>query len=201
MHGALPMLFNTLAGPFDFLDPKYPVPQHILEFTWDQIQKGNLNWTSLQTTTRVLTFHDSCNVARQPVWVISPEGNWRIPRNVIKAVCNNFVDMHHDTIGEKTLLRRRRRSVDRRSDGNSGQRRTTGDDRPEECNGGRGRHPHGGDLQSASQFTKVLPYYGMDMNQIVSIHQLVSEAIILTGQNSGDEEDEEGDEEDDDPDA
>ena len=52
-----------------------------------------------------------------------------------------------------------------------------------------------------SQFTKVLPYYGMDMNQIVSIHQLVSEAIILTGQNSGDEEDEEGDEEDDDPDA
>jgi len=25
---------NTLAGPFDFLDPNYPVPQHILEFTW-----------------------------------------------------------------------------------------------------------------------------------------------------------------------
>ena len=33
-----------------------------------------------------------------------------------------------------------------------------------------------------SQFTKVLPYYGMDMDMIVSVHQLVSNAIILTGQ-------------------
>jgi hypothetical protein len=33
-----------------------------------------------------------------------------------------------------------------------------------------------------SQFTKVLPYYGMDMDQIVSVHQLVSNALILTGQ-------------------
>jgi hypothetical protein len=36
-----------------------------------------------------------------------------------------------------------------------------------------------------SQFTKVLPYYGMTMDQIVSVHQLVSNAIILEGQ--GDE--------------
>jgi hypothetical protein len=45
-----------------------------------------------------------------------------------------------------------------------------------------------------SQFTKVLPYYGMDMDQIVSVHQLVSNALILTGQNSDDEEDEAADE-------
>jgi hypothetical protein len=31
-----------------------------------------------------------------------------------------------------------------------------------------------------SQFTKVLPYYGMDMDQVVSVHQLVSSAIVLT---------------------
>jgi len=30
-----------------------------------------------------------------------------------------------------------------------------------------------------SQFTKVLPYYGMDMGMIVSVHQLVSNAIQL----------------------
>jgi hypothetical protein len=41
-----------------------------------------------------------------------------------------------------------------------------------------------------SQFTKVLPYYGMDMDQIVSVHQLVSNAIVLTGQKTGDEDDE-----------
>ena len=31
-----------------------------------------------------------------------------------------------------------------------------------------------------SQFTKVLPYYGFTMDQIVSVHQLVSDAIVLT---------------------
>ena len=41
-----------------------------------------------------------------------------------------------------------------------------------------------------SQFTKVLPYYGMDMDQIVSVHQLVSNAIVLTGQTSEDEAEE-----------
>jgi Fe-S oxidoreductase len=40
-----------------------------------------------------------------------------------------------------------------------------------------------------SQFTKVLPYYGMTMDQIVSVHQLVSNAIILEGQ--GEENDDE----------
>ena len=30
-----------------------------------------------------------------------------------------------------------------------------------------------------SQFSKVLPYYGMDMEMIVSVHQLVSNAIQL----------------------
>jgi hypothetical protein len=37
-----------------------------------------------------------------------------------------------------------------------------------------------------SQFTKVLPYYNLGMDMIVSVHQLVSSAIILTGQ--GDDE-------------
>ena len=30
-----------------------------------------------------------------------------------------------------------------------------------------------------SQFTKVFPYYGIDMFNIVSVHQLVSNAIVL----------------------
>jgi hypothetical protein len=42
-----------------------------------------------------------------------------------------------------------------------------------------------------SQFTKVLPYYGLDMDMIVSVHQLVSNAVILTGQTEDDEDDEE----------
>jgi Fe-S oxidoreductase len=31
-----------------------------------------------------------------------------------------------------------------------------------------------------SQFSKVLPYYGFQMDAIVSVHQLVSDAIVLT---------------------
>ena len=31
-----------------------------------------------------------------------------------------------------------------------------------------------------SQFSKVLPYYGFAMDSIVSVHQLVSNAIVLT---------------------
>ena len=32
-----------------------------------------------------------------------------------------------------------------------------------------------------AQFTKVLPYYNFGMTDIVSVHQLVGDAIILTG--------------------
>ena len=42
-----------------------------------------------------------------------------------------------------------------------------------------------------SQFTKVLPYYGMTMDQIVSVHQLVSNAIILEGQGEENEDEDE----------
>jgi Fe-S oxidoreductase len=31
--------WNTLNGPFDFLDPRYPAPQHICEFTHDLLQR------------------------------------------------------------------------------------------------------------------------------------------------------------------
>ena len=177
---------NTLAGPFDFLDPNYPVPQHILEFTWGEIQKGTLNIDKSANDDMVVTFHDSCNVARASRMGPEPGGQFKIPRNVIKAVCNHFVDMAPDTIHEKTFC----------------------------CGGGgglltddlmelrvKGAKPRMEALKNVideygvtnmaaicaickSQFTKVLPYYGLDMDMIVSVHQLVSNAIILTGQNS-----------------
>ena len=38
-----------------------------------------------------------------------------------------------------------------------------------------------------SQFTKVFPYYEFNMDQVMSVHQLVSNAIILTGSKSEDD--------------
>ncbi|OQX10781.1 MAG: reductase [Thiothrix lacustris] len=175
---------NTLAGPFDFLDQRYPVPQHILEFTWSHIQAGSLKIDKTENDDKVLTFHDSCNVARGSRMGDYPGGQFDIPRNVIRAVCNNFVDMPADTIHDATFC----------------------------CGGGGGlltddlmeirvkgiqpraealKHVtmHNGVTHMAaicaickSQFTKVLPYYGFTMDQIVSVHQLVSNALVLQRQ-------------------
>ena len=182
---------NTLAGPFNFLDPDYPVPQHILEFTWNEIQKGTLNLDPSRNDDMVLTFHDSCNVARASRMGDMPGGQFIIPRNVIKAVCNNFVDMDPDTIYEKTFC----------CGGGGGL--LTDDLMELRIKGGLPRmtalkqvtEDHGVTHMAAicaickSQFTKILPYYGFDMDQIVSVHQLVSNALILTGQTDEDDDD------------
>ena len=183
---------NTLAGPFDFLDPKYPVPQHILEFTWNEIQSGRLKLDKSANDDMVVTFHDSCNVARASRMGDEPGGQFKIPRNVIKAVCNHFVDMAPETIHENTFC----------CGGGGGL--LTDDLMELRVKGAKPRvealknviEEHGVTNMAAicaickSQFTKVLPYYGLDMDMIVSVHQLVSNAIILTGQDAEDDEEE-----------
>jgi Fe-S oxidoreductase len=182
---------NTLAGPWDFLDPRYPVPQHICEFTWDLIQKGKLKFNKAENDHMVLTYHDSCNVARASRMGDKPGGQFDIPRAIIKSVCNHYVDMDADTIREKTFC----------CGGGGGL--LTDDLMEIRVKGAKPRvealnnvmQENGVTHMAAicaickSQFTKVLPYYGMDMDQIVSVHQLVSNAIVLTGQT-----DEDGDE-------
>jgi Fe-S oxidoreductase len=183
---------NTLAGPWDFLDDNYPVPQHILEFTLGELNKGTLNIDKSANDDMVLTFHDSCNVARATRMGDKPGGQFEIPRAVIKAVCNNYVDMPEDTIREATFC----------CGGGGGL--LTDDLMELRVKGAKPRmealksvtEEHGVTHMAAicaickSQFTKVIPYYGFDMDQIVSVHQLVSNALILSGQNSEDEDDE-----------
>ena len=185
---------NTLAGPFDFLDPNYPVPQHICEFTYDQIKQGVLKFDKAQNDDMVLTYHDSCNVARASRMGDMTGGQFIIPREIIKASCNNFYDMPDYAIKEGTYC----------------------------CGGGGGLltddlielrvkgalprmealkrvvEDHGVTHVAAicaickSQFTKVLPYYGFAMDQIVSVHQLVSNAILLTPDEDTEPEDRNG---------
>jgi len=170
---------NTLVGPFDFLDPNYPVPQHILEVTHDLIQSGKLDIDASENDHMTLTFHDSCNVARATRMGPKPGGQFTIPREVIKAVCNNFYDMPDGTINDATYC----------------------------CGGGgglltddlmeirvKGAMPRMQALKTVveengvthmaaicaickSQFSKVIPYYGFTMDQIVSVHQLVGDAL------------------------
>jgi Fe-S oxidoreductase len=114
-----------------------------------------------------------------------PGGQFRIPREIIKSVCNHFFDMAPDTIHDATFC----------------------------CGGGgglltddlielrvKGAMPrmqalkqvveeHGVTHMAAicaickSQFTKVLPFYGFQLDQIVSLHQLVGDAIVLGAKN------------------
>lgn len=172
---------NTTSGPWNFLDPEYPVPQHICEYTWDLIQKGGLNLDATANDDMVLTFHDSCNPARAAGMGGYPGGQFDLPRNIIRAACNKFVDMHPDSIREKTFC----------------------------CGGGggllteelmpvriAGMTPRMQALKQVmdekgvthmaaicaickSQFTGVMPHFGMDPYMIVSLHHLVGNAIQL----------------------
>ena len=163
------------------LDPNYPAPQHICEFTYDLIQKGALKLNKEANDHRIITFHDSCNVARASRMGDMPGGQFVIPREIIKAVANNFYDMAPETIGESTFC----------------------------CGGGgglltddlmevrvKGAVPRMEALKNVvddngvnfmaticaickAQFSKVLPYYGFDMSMVGGVHQLVSTAIEL----------------------
>lgn len=173
--------WNTLIGPFDFLDARYPVPQHICEFTHDLIKRGAIRLDKEKNDHRVVTFHDSCNVARASGMGGIPRGQFIIPREVIKAACNHFHDMAPETIYENTFC----------------------------CGGGgglltdeimelrvKGALPrmealkavvdeHGVNFMATicaickAQFSKVLPYYEFDMEMVGGVHQLVGDAIQL----------------------
>ncbi len=173
--------WNTLIGPFDFLDSNYPVPQHICESTYDLIQQGALKFNKEENDDKIVTFHDSCNVSRGSRMGNMPGGQFIIPREIIKASCNHFVDMREETIKEGTFC----------------------------CGGGGGLltddlielrvkgalprvqalheviEQHGVTHMAAicaickSQFTKVLPFYDMGMDMVVSVHQLVGDALDL----------------------
>jgi len=173
--------WNTLIGPFDFLDPKYPAPQHICEFTLDLVNQGAITLDKEANDHRILTFHDSCNVARATRMGFEEGGQFTVPRAVIKAACNHFVEMDADAIHEKTYC----------CGGGGGL--LTDDLMELRVKGALPRmealkyvvEEHGVTNMAAicaickSQFSKVLPYYDLPMDMIVSVHQLVSDAIVL----------------------
>jgi Fe-S oxidoreductase len=185
--------WNTLVGigaggkdPFAIqlqsqLDGRYKQPMHICEFTHDLIGRGALKFDKDKNDDRVITFHDSCNVARASRMGDTPGGQFTIPREIIQAVANHYVEMAPGSTHEATFC----------------------------CGGGGGlltddlielrvkgalprmealknvADSHGVNFMATicaickAQFTKVLPYYGFDMSMVGGVHQLVSKAIRL----------------------
>jgi len=164
------------------LDSNYPQPQHIIEFTYDLIQIGILTFDKTKNDHRKVTIHDSCNVARGSNMGNIENGQFILPREVIKAACNHFSDMPKATIKASTFC----------------------------CGGGgglltddlielriKGAMPRMQALKQSqendgvntlaaicaickSQFSKVLPNYDFDPYMIVRVHQLVSDALVLS---------------------
>jgi len=172
---------NTLAGPFDFLDPKYPVPQHIVEVTHGLIKQGALRLDASANDDKRVTFHDSCNVARASRMGDVPGGQFTLPRDVLRAVCNHFYDMPPETTGDATFC----------CGGGGGL--LTDDLLELRVKGARPRMQALHDVVQRhdvthmvaicaickSQFAKVMPQYGFGMDQILSLHQLVGDALVL----------------------
>ena len=173
--------WNTLIGPFNFLDPNYPVPQHICEMTYDLIQRGALTLDKSANDDKIVTYHDSCNVARATRMGTMPGGQFIIPRAVIKACVNKFHDMEPGSINESTFC----------CGGGGGL--LTDDLMEIRVKGAQPRmqalkhvvDDHGVNYLAAicaickTQFAKVLPYYKFPMDMIGSVHGLVSNAIQL----------------------
>ena len=174
-------MLDTLAGPFDFLDSSYPVPQHILEVTHDLLADQRIRLDASLNDDKRVTFHDSCNVARASRLGAHVGGQLSMPRSVLKQACNYFHDMPAATIGESTFC----------------------------CGGGGGlltdellelrvkgalpriqalkqvTDAHGITHMAAmcaickSQFARVLPHYGFSMDQVISVHQLIGDALVM----------------------
>jgi len=173
--------WNTLIGPFDFLDARYPVPQHICELTLDLVRRGAITLDQDKNDQRIVTFHDSCNVARGSGMGGVPGGQFSIPRELIRAACNHFHDMAPETIYDNTFC----------CGGGGGV--LTDDLLEVRVKGALPRmealkqvvDEHGVNFMATicaickAQFTKVLPYYKFDMGLVGGVHQLVGDAIRL----------------------
>jgi Fe-S oxidoreductase len=163
------------------LDSRYRQPMHICEVTHDLIARGALTLDPAANDHRVVTFHDSCNVARASRMGDAPGGQFEIPRAIVRAVANRYVEMAPGTTHDATFC----------------------------CGGGgglltdelldlrvKGALPRMEALRAVAeregvnfmaticaickaQFTKVLPYYGFKMGMVGGVHQLVSTAIRL----------------------
>ena len=175
--------WNTLIGPFDFLDPRYPVPQHICEFTYDLIQRGALTLDKSANDDNGRHLPRFLQRRRAPrAWATCRAGSSRSRATIIRA-CVQQVLRHgaRDHPRGDLLLRRRRRAAHRRPDGAAREGRAAA-----HAGAARGRRRarrqlHGRDLRHLQERSspRCCRTTGIRMDMIGSVHQMVSNAIVL----------------------
>jgi len=173
---------SDLAGHFDFLDTAYPVPQHIAEVTHELWQAGRIQFDPTKNSHRCITFHDSCNVARASRLGQFNNGQFTLPRELLRASCTDYIEMPQHTTHQETFC----------------------------CGGGgglltdellelrvKGAMPRMRALQNVieqhgvthlvamcaickSQFATVFPEFDLMFDQVLSLHQVVGDALDMT---------------------
>lgn len=168
-----------LVGPLDFLSSGRA--EHICEVSDQLLTQGLIRLDPSRNAGKVVTFHDSCNVARGANMGDEMGGQFLIPRRLLKASVPTVVDMSGDTIGQKTFC----------------------------CGGGggllsdelmdiriKGALPRAQSLQAVvkshqvshlvaicaickTQLSTVLPHHDLANVQITSLHQLVGDALVM----------------------
>lgn len=172
---------EELVGDFDFLDPVHPRPEHICELSYQLLQQGLIRLDSERNAGKVVTFHDSCNVARGAGMGGVKGGQFSIPRTLLKASVPHLVEMSKDTTHQKTFC----------------------------CGGGgglltddlmdvriKGALPRAQALQAVvdshkvthlvaicaickTQLSQVLPHHDLGDVQVTSLHHLLGDALVL----------------------
>ncbi|MGE5257802.1 MAG: sulfate reduction electron transfer complex DsrMKJOP subunit DsrK [Hyphomicrobiales bacterium] len=181
---------DTMNGPADFLEvPMNPITGtrfeqaksnkmvHICEFTADLIRNGKLELDKSRNDYLKVTYHDSCNTSRGM-------GLFEEPRYVIQNVCNHFYEMPANTIREQTFCC------------GSGSGLNAGENMELRLAGGLPRanavkHVH--DTYGVNMLAcicaidrAVLPTlmdYWVPGVQVTGVHEMVSNALNLPGQN------------------
>ncbi|MFK7889366.1 MAG: sulfate reduction electron transfer complex DsrMKJOP subunit DsrK [Granulosicoccus sp.] len=177
---------NDLVGGLDFLDHNHPRPEHICEITHQAWKEGRIILDPRRNAGKVVTYHDSCNVARGAGMGDRPSGQFIIPRELLSASVPRLIDMSEDTIKQKTFC----------------------------CGGGgglltddlmeariKGALPRAQALQAVvssdqvthiaaicaickTQLAAVLPMHDLSQVTVCSLHQLVGDALVLGPENS-----------------
>ncbi len=173
---------DTLVGPMEFLSPEHPRAEHICEVTHQLLTQGIIQLDPSRNADVVVTYHDSCNVARGAGMGDIDGGQFKIPRALLAASVPKLVDMSADTTGQATFC----------------------------CGGGgglltddlmdvriKGALPRAQALQAVvssdqvthlvaicaickTQLTSVLPHHNLSDVQVTSLHHLVGDALVLT---------------------
>ncbi|MEM7254156.1 MAG: sulfate reduction electron transfer complex DsrMKJOP subunit DsrK [Pseudomonadota bacterium] len=164
-----------------FLSPTYRRPEHIVEVSHDLWQRQALRLDPAGNEDKRLTFHDSCNIARGARLGTRPGDQFRMPRALLRAACRHVYDMPNATIREQTFCC-----------GAGGGLLT------DELTALRvdGAKPRMDAFQSAvdthaithmvaicaickSQLSAMMPHFGHEMTKILSLHQVVGDAVVF----------------------